>query len=200
MSTDQTRSEGIISRAVTRLRAGPTTSPADDAGWQWDEVAWVIGIGAWFGTTGRPVELLVAIGLIAVWVSAPGIVVAVIGHLTVTALGILPQAWWALAVTEILLLFPVLIELRRLTQGLQAKLQAGGAAVVVTVGITIGVAAEWPLTRLAVILAGVYTLGIILIYRVFSSYKPPAVSSQEENAETKTPEPVKTPPEPETRE
>jgi hypothetical protein len=163
----------------------------------------VITISAWFGTTGRPIELLVAVSLIAVWLTAPGIVVAVIGHLAVTALGILPRIWWALTVTEALLIFPVLIELRRFAPGRRSELQAIGGLLIVTAAITIGVATEWSLIRLTITLAGVYCLGIIVIRVTDSNRSPSTTPSQEADAATETPtspatEPPETPPESET--
>lgn len=203
MSDNQVPRQGTAAQIVSQFRSGPTDSLTGGSGWRWDEAIWVIAISAWFGTTGRPIELLVAVSLITVWLTAPGIVVAVIGHLAVTALGILPRIWWALTVTEALLILPVLIELRRFAPGQRSELQAIGGLLIVTAAITIGVAAEWSLTRLTITLAGLYCLGMIVVRVTDSNRSLSTAPSQDADAATETPispatELPETPPDPET--
>ena len=123
MSTAQTTSPGD-KPVWTRLKRGPTATLTEATRWQWYEAVWAVSIFAWFGTTGRISEILVAASLVAVWILGPAIGVVVVGHLAVTALEVLPRIVWQLAVTELILVAPVVIELWLVTDDRRVSVQS----------------------------------------------------------------------------
>lgn len=164
MSSVSEHSQSPSTSVWKRLRVGPTASLTHAPRWQWYEAVWALLLIALFGTTGRIVEIAVAVGLVGVWLFGPAISAVIAGHLAVIGLGILPSAGWALVATELLLIAPVLIECALLAPTRRSSAQATG----LVLGFTaIGTAVIWLTTPLlqAVGLVGVaYVVGVGGVY------------------------------------
>ncbi|SMP12971.1 hypothetical protein [Halobellus salinus] len=164
MSSGSQHPQSPVTSLWTRLRVGPTASLTHAARWQWYEVAWALLLVALFGTTGRIVEIVVAVGLVGVWLLGPAISAVLAGHLAVIALGILPSAGWALVATELLLIGPVLIECALLAPTRRSSAQATGLVLVVTAIATASVWLTTPLLQTAGLVGVAYVVGVGGVY------------------------------------
>lgn len=160
MSSGSQHPQSPITSLWTRLRVGPTASLTHAARWQWYEVVWALLLVALFGTTGRIVEIVVAVGLVGVWLLGPAISAVLAGQLAVIALGILPSAGWALVATELLLIGPVLIECALLARTRRSSAQATGLVLVVTAIATASVWLTTPLLQTAGLVGVAYVVGV----------------------------------------
>mgnify|MGYP006914285434 FL=1 len=164
MSSVSEHSQSLSASVWTRLRVGPTASLTHAARWQWYEAVWALLLIALFGTTGRIVEIAVAVGLVGVWLLGPAISAVLAGHLAVTALGILPSAGWALVATELLLIGPVLIECAILAPTRRSSAQATGLVLGVTAIATASVWLTTPLLQTAGLVGVAYVVGVGGVY------------------------------------
>jgi len=152
---------GLLSFVRRRLREGPNAGLKRDPGWRWPELGWCLLVLAWFGTTGRPMDLLVAAGLIITWIFGPAVGVFIAGHLAILALGLLPALGWALLATEFILIVPLLVELRTVVDTPPLWGVYSGTTTAFVGVATAGLWFEWPLVRTAGVLGGLYVLWIL---------------------------------------
>ena len=169
MSTETQPSPWSSTSFWKRVRAGPTASLTHATRWQWYEAAWAILLVALFGTTGRLVEVGVAVVLVGVWLFAPAISVVLLGHLTVIALGILPPSGWALLATEFALIAPLLIELVLLAPTRRTGSQTTAVVLGFTAIVTAGFWLAAPPVRVAGVVGATYVAGVGLLYVQFQS-------------------------------
>ena len=143
-----------------RLRSGPTASLTHATRWRWFEAAWAVLLVALFGTTGRLVDLLVAIGLVGAWVILPAIGVVLAGYLAVIALGILPPAGWALIATVLVLTYPLIVEIVLHAPNRTVTGQSTGIILGFTAITTGGLWIALPVAQLNGVIGGLYIVGI----------------------------------------
>lgn len=155
-----------------QLWSGPNAAVKQTPGWRRTEAVWGLVVLAWFGTTGRPRDIAVAVGLIIYWVFGPAAGVFLGGNLLILALGVLPTALLPLLATELILFIPVVLEVNAATTNRPVVATHNVVALLIVGTTVVGAWGGWSVGYLIAIITGGYVLGVVGLQVMPELYGP----------------------------